>query len=99
MHILFYHLNIHSLYVPKIILYFFLNTFNLTLYERNIFLDNIRNVEYIKKQLKKAIELAKEKGYAIAIGHPYEVTFQAIKDSLKELKKVKVVYIDELKTH
>ena len=29
--------------------------FNLTLYERNIFLDNIRNVKYIKKQLKKQL--------------------------------------------
>ena len=38
---------------------------------RNTFIDNDRNYGAIQSQLKKAIDLAKKQGYAIAIGHPH----------------------------
>ena len=66
------------------------------MYSRNIFLDNIEDREYIRKQLKKAINIAKKRGYAIAIGHPHKITLTTLKNSKDLLNQVKVVYIDEL---
>ncbi len=62
--------------------------------ERNIFLDNKPNVSYIQKQLKKAVLYAKKHGQSIAICHPRETTFEALKNSKEILKGVKLVYID-----
>ncbi|MCF6207220.1 MAG: divergent polysaccharide deacetylase family protein [Sulfurovum sp.] len=63
---------------------------------RDIFLDNVKSVGAIHMQLKKAVRLAKKNGYAIAIGHPYKETMQALKQAKPLLKEVKVVYIDEI---
>jgi len=70
--------------------------FNETIFSRDIFLDNIANEKYIKKQLLKAVKLAKKRGYAIAIGHPRRDTLKALRDSKNLLKGVDVVYINEL---
>ncbi len=59
---------------------------------RDVFLDNIQNTEYIAGQLKKLVALAKKNGSAIGIGHPYDVTFEALSKHLPELKsKVEIV--------
>lgn len=63
---------------------------------RDIFLDNIADVGYIHKQLKRAVELAKKRGYAIAIGHPRESTIEAIKSAGPIVKDVELVYVKEL---
>jgi polysaccharide deacetylase 2 family uncharacterized protein YibQ len=63
---------------------------------RNTFLDNERNFEYIQKQLKKAIKIAKRKGYAIAIGHPYSMTIKVLRESKHLLKGVELIYINKL---
>ncbi|MEA3512373.1 MAG: divergent polysaccharide deacetylase family protein [Campylobacterota bacterium] len=63
---------------------------------RNIFLDNNKNKKYIQNQLKKAIKNAKKYGSAIAIGHPYSITFQTLKESKYLLKDIDLVYIDKL---
>ena len=62
---------------------------------RDIFLDNIQNVSYIKNQLKKAVAIAKKRGYAIAIGHPHRATLKALQDSKDILRGVETIYIDE----
>jgi hypothetical protein len=71
-------------------------SFHIPLYARNIFLDNIEKTAYIRNQLKKAVLIAKKRGYAIAIGHPHAVTLETLKNAKDILKDVKVVYIDEL---
>jgi len=71
--------------------------YKIKLYSRDIFLDNKLNPAYIRNQLQKAVNIAKRRGYAIAIGHPHKVTLLTIKHSGDILKNVKVVYIDELK--
>ena len=48
---------------------------------RNTFIDNDRDFKSIQNQLKKAIDIAKKQGYAIAIGHPHTVTLEVLKDS------------------
>ena len=70
--------------------------YHIPLFQRDIFLDNIQNPTYIKNQLKKAIAIAKKRGYAIAIGHPHKVTLETLKNSKKLLNQVDVIYIDEL---
>ncbi len=70
--------------------------YNIPLYSRNIFLDNEENAEYIRKQLKKAVKIAKRRGYAIAIGHPHKVTLETLKNSSDILTDIEVVYIDKL---
>ena len=63
---------------------------------RDIFLDNIADVNYIHGQLKKAVALAKRNGKAVAIGHPRDSTIEALRKSASILKDVEVVYIKEM---
>ena len=46
--------------------------------ERDIFLDNERNIAAILAQLYRTERIAKKRGYAIAIGHPYPETMKAL---------------------
>jgi len=57
---------------------------------RNVFLDNTREVPYIKKQLSEAVRLARKHGKAIAIGHPYPETIQALAEALPEVSSLGV---------
>src|SRR3990170_556194 len=64
--------------------------------ERNVFLDNTRDVQYIKNQLVKAARIAKKRGKAVAIGHPYPETIKALAEALPELDGVELVPISEI---
>lgn len=46
--------------------------------KRDVFLDHERDSEQIARQLAQAIALARERGYAIAIGHPYPETLNVL---------------------
>jgi uncharacterized protein len=70
--------------------------YGVKMFSRNIFLDNNKNKEYIQNQLKKAIKSAKKNGIAIAIGHPYSITFETLKDSKYLLKDLELVYVQNL---
>jgi len=70
--------------------------FHEKLLSRNVFLDNIAKVSYIKNQLRKAVAIAKKNGYAIAIGHPHLATMKALRESLNILKGVKLVYVKDI---
>lgn len=64
---------------------------------RDVFIDNQNSEIYVKNQLKKAINIAKDRGFAIAIGHPKTATFKALKSAKNSiLKEVDVVYISEI---
>lgn len=63
---------------------------------RDVFLDNEDNVEYIQNQIQKAIKEAKDKGFAIAIGHPKKNTFKALVLSKELLNSVELVYLSEV---
>ncbi|WND02369.1 divergent polysaccharide deacetylase family protein [Temperatibacter marinus] len=47
---------------------------------RDIFLDNVRTRAAIEKQLTQAAKIAMSRGYAIAIGHPYDETLDVLED-------------------
>ncbi len=72
------------------------STFGDTYVSRDIFIDNIHTIPYIHKQLRKAVSVAKKKGYAIAIGHPHHITMEALSSANDILKDVELIYIDEL---
>ncbi|WP_304546182.1 divergent polysaccharide deacetylase family protein [Sulfurimonas microaerophilic] len=60
---------------------------------RDVFLDHHMEKEYVKEQIKKAVEFAKTHGKAIAIGHPHKNTLQALAESKALLKSVQLVKI------
>lgn len=65
--------------------------------KRDVFLDNDQDVSKILKQLSLAIKQAKKRGYAIAIGHPHDSTFEALKIAKQTiLKDVDVVYLKDI---
>jgi polysaccharide deacetylase 2 family uncharacterized protein YibQ len=66
---------------------------------RNVpFLDDITEVAAVRKQLEVALRGAREKGEAVAIGHPHRATLQALRDVLPQAKAqgVRLVPASEL---
>ncbi|MCT4626699.1 divergent polysaccharide deacetylase family protein [Halodesulfovibrio sp.] len=69
----------------------------LVAFRRSVFIDNVKEVQSILHQLKKAERIALAKGTAIAIGHPYPATLLALQEWEKQRnKKVAVVTLSEL---
>jgi polysaccharide deacetylase 2 family uncharacterized protein YibQ len=54
---------------------------------RDVFLDNVADVDATEAQLRRAAELAKSNGSAIAIGHPRPTTLAAVRALLPELTR------------
>lgn len=66
---------------------------------RNVpFLDDVPEVSDVRKQLELALRGAKQKGQAIAIGHPHPATLQALREVLPqaEARGVHLVYASDL---
>jgi polysaccharide deacetylase 2 family uncharacterized protein YibQ len=66
---------------------------------RNVpFLDDVREVSAVRKQIELALRGAKEKGEAIAIGHPHPATLEALSEVLPqaEARGVRLVYASDL---
>lgn len=53
--------------------------------ERDVFLDPDAKPETIRKQFDRFIDVAKRKGYAIAIAHPYPTTLSFLRNNLDKL--------------
>ncbi|WP_330997806.1 divergent polysaccharide deacetylase family protein [Psychrosphaera haliotis] len=53
---------------------------------RNIFLDHHRDKKQIRKQFKRLINIAKNYGMAIGIGHPYGETYEVLQEQIGELE-------------
>ncbi|MGH1398325.1 MAG: divergent polysaccharide deacetylase family protein [Alphaproteobacteria bacterium] len=66
--------------------------------ERDVFLDHEETPEFVRNALAKAERIALKKGYAIAIGHPKRVTYEALMAWLPSLKArgFEVVPVSEL---
>ena len=69
----------------------------MTFLARDIFLDSTDDVNVVKANLRKAAEVALEKGYALAIGHVGPeggmVTVQAIRELIPELEAAGVTFV------
>ncbi len=53
---------------------------------RDVFLDDVADVNAIEGQLRRAADIAKTNGSAIAIGHPRETTLAAVRALVPELQ-------------
>jgi polysaccharide deacetylase 2 family uncharacterized protein YibQ len=66
---------------------------------RNVpFLDDVAEVSAVRKQLELALRGAREKGSAVAIGHPHAATIKALHDVLPQAQSqgVRLVHASEL---
>ncbi len=66
--------------------------------QRNVFLDNKNDFDYIMGQLKTTEKLARKNSYAVAIGHPKSQTYEALKAWLPTLeeKGIKLLPLSEI---
>jgi hypothetical protein len=65
---------------------------------RNVFLDDEQNVAAIRKQFALALHDAREKGSAVAIGHPHPETLQVLAEMMPEAERqgVQLVFASDL---
>jgi len=65
---------------------------------RDVFLDNVAEVEAIREQIRKLVRLAQHQGAAIGICHPYSQTLEALKEEQALLKNggVELVFASQL---
>lgn len=65
---------------------------------RDIFLDHTRTNDAIEKQLIAAVKLARKRGRAVAIGHPYPETLTVLEEALPRLEQfgVRLVSVSQL---
>lgn len=58
--------------------------------KRDVFLDDQRDIEHIRQQLVLAVKTARQQGSAVAIGHPYRTTLEALEQIQPLLDKYQV---------
>jgi polysaccharide deacetylase 2 family uncharacterized protein YibQ len=65
---------------------------------RNVFLDDEQSLVAIRKQIALALRDAREKGSALAIGHPHPETLQVLAEMLPEIERqgVTLVFASDL---
>jgi len=65
---------------------------------RDVFLDDPKTYENSMDEIKRLVDLALRNGKALAIGHPFESTLQAIQDSIPYIRSrgVKIVFASQL---
>lgn len=66
--------------------------------QRDVFLDNIQDEQYILAQLRKLIAIARVKETAVGIGHPYPETVAALQhvNHMAEEAKITIVPVSKL---
>ncbi|MDT8404428.1 divergent polysaccharide deacetylase family protein [Sulfuriflexus sp.] len=66
--------------------------------ERDIFLDAEPGEAFVERQFARLVKVAKQRGTALAIGHPYPATMKVLKQRLQELDEmgVDLVAVGEL---
>ncbi|MFZ5649167.1 MAG: divergent polysaccharide deacetylase family protein [Bacillota bacterium] len=73
----------------------------ITYLERNVFLDEVKNLEHVKKQLLKLSQEALKKGKAIGIGHVGQggkITARALEEMIPRMEEmgIEFVYLSEM---
>jgi len=60
---------------------------------RNVFLDDDKSPAAIRKQFALAVRDAREKGSALAIGHPHPETLQVLAEMLPDAERQQVTLV------
>ncbi len=60
---------------------------------RNVFIDNVQDVETIKAQLEQLAGMARRKGVAIGICHPHKATILALTAAMPELQRSGITFV------
>lgn len=74
------------------------NRYQVPSLKRDVFLDDLNETNAIEYQLNRAITFAKQRGAAVAIGHPYPATL-AVLEKIQPLlleHKISLVYVSQL---
>jgi polysaccharide deacetylase 2 family uncharacterized protein YibQ len=61
--------------------------FQIPFAQRDIFLDHQQDAEFVRRQIKKLVRIAKRNGQAVGIGHPYAITYEVLREMLPDLQK------------
>ncbi|MDQ6766993.1 MAG: divergent polysaccharide deacetylase family protein [Candidatus Eremiobacteraeota bacterium] len=61
--------------------------------ERDIFLDNQKDIVYIRGQVKQVEDVARKRGSAIAIGHPNASTAQALAEAIPQMQADGIIFV------
>lgn len=61
--------------------------FQIPFSQRDVFLDHVQDPNFIRRQIKKLVQIANSKGEAVGIGHPFPVTYQVLSEVLPNLQK------------
>jgi polysaccharide deacetylase 2 family uncharacterized protein YibQ len=61
--------------------------FQIPFAQRDIFLDHKQDKEFIRRQIKKLVQIAKRNGQAVGIGHPHSITYKVLREMLPYLQK------------
>jgi len=78
---------VDSLTTPKSVASLQAKTTGLPHLQRDVFLDHVVTPEAIERQFNKAIKLAKNRGLAVVIGHPYTETLDFLEKKLGNLSQ------------
>ncbi len=72
--------------------------FNIPSLKRDVFLDHQQTEAFIQEQFNRLVYIAKNKGYAVAIAHPYPETIRFLKQALPKLalQNIELVSASEL---
>jgi hypothetical protein len=60
---------------------------------RNVFLDNKQNAGDIDREFQRLLQMARENGSAVGIGHPYEETLAYLENALPQLERENIELI------
>lgn len=62
-------------------------TYGLDAALNDTFLDSIEELEAVRKKIWRLAEIAKARGAAVGIGHPYQITLQALQEIVPQLQE------------
>lgn len=89
---------VDSLTTAKSVGYVTAKTMKMPVAVRDVFLDNVKDVDKIMRQIRHLADLAEKKGYAVGICHPYNETVDALKkaDALFKERDIEMVYVSRM---
>ncbi len=89
---------VDSLTTPKSLATDVAARFKIPYIRRDVFLDNDRNATFIDNQFDKLLRIAKKRGVALAIGHPYNETLTILENRLPTLaaKGIELIPVSSL---